>query len=201
MFGLNADIRRITERLATLGYVALAPDLYDGRGRRLLCIARTMRDLRSGQGRTFDDLEAARAWLCQRPDVDASRIGVIGFCMGGGFSLLFAARAPVNAAAVFYGAVPGDASSIEGVCPVVGGYGARDRMFSGQGKRLRSYLDEQGIENDVRFYDDAGHSFMNRHSGLTSRVMSWGPLKVGYNEQAAEDSWKRIEAFFGRHLG
>jgi carboxymethylenebutenolidase len=53
----------------------------------------------------------------------------------------------------------------------------------------------------VRVYPDAGHSYMSDHKGLLARVSSWGPMKVGYNPDAAEDSWRRVEAFFGEHLG
>ena len=71
LFGLNNDIRRIAQRFADNGYVALAPDLYSvGPRRRLLCIRRTMQALRSGEGRAFDDIESARAWLAKRDDVD-----------------------------------------------------------------------------------------------------------------------------------
>src|SRR5580692_3717752 len=101
IFGLNDDIRRITGRVADLGYAALAPDLYDGYGMRLICIAQTMRALRAGRGRPFDDLDAARAFLQKQPGVDGSRVGAIGFCLGGGFALLYAIRAPLEATAVF----------------------------------------------------------------------------------------------------
>src|SRR5208337_3446391 len=112
IFGLNDDIRAITGRLAGLGYVALAPDLYDGHGMRLVCVARTMRTLRRGEGEAFRDLEAARTFLQEQPGVDPSRLGVIGFCMGGGFALLHAVRAPLKAAATFYGDVPETADEL-----------------------------------------------------------------------------------------
>ncbi len=201
IFGLNDDIRRIAGRIADLGYAALAPDLFDAPGPRLICIARTMAALRSGRGRPFDDLEGARAFLQKQQGVDASRIGAIGFCMGGGFALLWAVRAPLGATAVFYGDVPRKSEELRGVCPVVAGYGERDKMFAGQGHRLERLLTELGVEHDVKIYPEAGHSFMNRNKGVLATLGAWGPLKVGYNPEAAEDSWKRIEAFFARHLG
>ena len=88
IFGLNDDIRRITGRVAGLGYAAMAPDLYDGYGLKLICVAQTTRALSRGSGRPFDDLNAARDFLQKQPGVDLSRIGAIGFCMGGGFALL-----------------------------------------------------------------------------------------------------------------
>ncbi len=201
IFGLNDDIRRITARVGDLGYVALAPDLYDGRGMRTLCIARTMMALRSGKGDAFEDLEAARTFLQKQPNVDGSKIGVIGFCMGGGFALLMAVRAPLGAAAVFYGDVPKTAEGLRGVCPVAAGYGGRDRLFASQGERLEKLLTEMGIDHDVKIYPEAGHSFMSQNTGVMATIGAWGPMKVGYNAAAAEDSWARIAAFFGRHLG
>ncbi len=201
IFGLNDDIRRITGRIADLGYVALAPDLYDRPGLRVICVARTMAALRHRDGMAFDDLDAARTCLAARPEVDASRIGVIGFCMGGSFALLYAVRAPLGVAAVFYGEAPKTAKELEGVCPVLGGYGGRDRMFAPHGRRLEEMLSELNVPHDVRIYDDAGHSFMSQHTGLFARISAYGPMKVGYNPVAAEDSWKRIEKFFRQHLG
>jgi carboxymethylenebutenolidase len=201
IFGLNDDIRRIAGRIADLGYVALAPDLYDRPGPRLLCIARTMAALQRRSGNAFDDLDAARAWLSARPEVEAARIGVIGFCLGGGFALLYAVRAPLGVAAVFYGDVPKAAKELEGVCPVLGSYGGRDRIFAPQGRRLEQLLTATNVPHDVRIYDDAGHSFMSQHTGLFAQLSAYGPMKIGYNPAAAEDSWKRIAAFFSRHLG
>jgi carboxymethylenebutenolidase len=201
IFGLNDDIRRITARIADLGYVAVAPDLFDRPGIRLLCVARTMVALGRGAGEAFDDLEAARGWLTTREEVDARRLGVIGFCMGGGFALLYALRAPLGVAATFYGAAPKTAKELEGVCPVLGSFGGRDRVFAPHGRRLERMLSDLGVPHDVRVYADAGHSFMSHHSGVFARLSAYGPMKVGYNAAAAEDSWQRIEAFFREHLG
>jgi carboxymethylenebutenolidase len=201
IFGLNGDIRGITARIASLGYAALAPDLYDGPGPRAICIARTLLTLNRGHGRAFDDLEAARIYLASQPGVDKARMGVIGFCMGGGFALLYAVRAPLGVAATFYGDVPKSADQLRGVCPVLGGYGERDRMFAGQGRRLELMLTELGVDHDVKLYSGAGHSYMSRHEGMLAKLAARGPMRVGYNPAAAEDSWKRIETFFASHLG
>jgi carboxymethylenebutenolidase len=192
IFGLNDDIRAQARRAASLGYAALAPDLLAALGPRPFCLVRAFRDLARGEGRAFDALDAARAWLAAHPAVDSSRLGILGFCMGGSFALLMAARAPLRAAAVFYGAVPKSPAALEGVCPVVAGYGGRDRLFAPQGRRLQQHL---------VIYPAAGHSFMNRHDGVAARLGAWGPMKVGYDPAAAEDSWRRIAAFFAEHLG
>jgi carboxymethylenebutenolidase len=201
IFGLNADIRRITGRFADLGWVALAPDLYDTGPVRALCVMRTMLALRRREGPAFADLEAARTWLAARPDVDGSRTGVVGFCMGGGFALLYSLRAPLSAAGVFYGDVPKTADDLRGVCPVVAGYGGRDRLFVAQGRRLDALLGELGVAHDVRIYPDAGHSYMSRHTGVLATVAGYGPMAVGFDPAAEADSWARIERFFRAHLG
>jgi carboxymethylenebutenolidase len=201
IFGLNDDIRRMAGRFADLGYVALAPDLYDTEGQRILCIARTVMTLNRGEGAAFADLDAARSWLSARPDVDGSRIGVAGFCLGGGFALLYATKAPLGAAAVFYGEVPKTADALRDVCPVLGGYGGRDKPFAAQGKRLADHLAALGKPHDVRIYPQAGHSYMSHHTGVLAAIAAYSPMAAG-NEPAAEaDSWTRIEKFFGEHLG
>jgi carboxymethylenebutenolidase len=165
-------------------------------------MVRAMQDLGRGRDAAFDDLEAARGYLAARPEVDSGRLGVIGFCMGGGFALLMAARAPLGAAAVFYGAVPEDPARLEGVCPVVAGYGGKDRILGEkQAERLEDHLTALGVPHDVRVYPDAGHSYMSDHKGLLATLNAWGPMKLGFNPAAAEDSWQRVDAFFGEHLG
>jgi len=201
IFGLHDDIRRITGRFADLGYVALAPDLFDTGGMRALCILRTFLALRRGDGPAFADLEAARSWLAARPEVDPTRTGVVGFCMGGAFALLYAVKAPLGAAGVFYGQVPPTADDLRVVCPVVAGYGGRDKLFAAQGRRLASHLEVLGVPHDVREYPEAGHSFMSPHTGVMATLGAWGPMAVGYDPQAEADSWQRMKAFFQRHLG
>jgi carboxymethylenebutenolidase len=203
IFGLNDDIRRITGRFADLGYVALAVDLYDTDGPRALCVMRTLLTLaRGGAGRVLDDLEAARAWLGTKPEVDAMRTGVVGFCMGGGFALLYAMRVPLKVAGNFYGDVPKTAAALRGVCPILGGFGGRDRIFAPQGARLQRHLRELGVPHDVEIYPDAGHSYMSHHPpGVLTTLGAWGPMSAGFDAAAEADSWERIERFYREHLG
>ena len=197
-FGLTDDIREIAGHLAAAGYLAAAPDLYsDGGARR--CLVGTFRALVSGRGKALDDIEATRAWLAARPDC-TGRVGVIGFCMGGGFALLTAARG-FGAASSSYGALPKDLDgALRGACPVIGSYGAGDRGFRGAAGRLEGALRRAGVEHDVKEYPEAGHSFMNRH-GLGPAAPVLRVAGIGFHQPSAEDAWGRILRFFEHHLG
>lgn len=196
--GLTDDIREQADRLAAGGYLAFAPDLYSGRGLR--CVLATLRASRSGEGAAYADIEAARKWLLAQPGC-TGRIGIIGFCMGGGFALLSAPRFDFAASAVSYGEVPADARErLAGSCPMVASYGGRDRTLPGRAQRLERALTELGIQHDVKEYPDAGHSFMNR--------INFGPalrpvvrfVGFDYHHPSAEDAWHRILTFFDEHL-
>jgi carboxymethylenebutenolidase len=201
-FGLNDDIRRIAGRFAEAGYAALAPDLYS-HGTRIVCLTRVMVDMMSGGvAREIADIHAAREALAARPELDAARIAVAGFCQGGGFALVAGAQPGFSAAAVNYGVVPSDRSQLDGVCPVVASYGARDRVVGRRmAEQLERHLSALGVAHDVKTYDEAGHSFFSQvdgWQGWLARVPT--PMAVGYDEQAAQDGWRRMLAFFEEHV-
>lgn len=201
VFGLNEDIRRLTDRFAAAGYAALAPDLFDRPGARALCIARTMVSYKTGTGAAFTDIDLAREFLAARPEVDGERIGIAGFCLGGGFAILAALQGPYRVAAPYYGDAPKDVKTLEGICPVVAGYGGRDRLYASHGERLERHLTTLGVPHDVKIYAEAGHSYMSQHEQtLFVRFAARGPMKLGYVESAAEDSWRRMLSFFEKHL-
>ena len=201
-FGVNDDILRIAARFAEAGYPTLAPDFLDGLGPRPICIARFFASLgRPGKGRPYRQLSAADAWLRERPEVDGGPIGMAGFCVGGGFALLYASRADLAVVAPFYAAVPADGSALGGVCPVVASFGGRDRVFGDGGPRLAAILEAAGVDHDIWTYPDAGHSFMSRHDGPLAWLGARTPMHTGYVEAAAVDAWSRTLAFFADHLG
>ena len=196
--GLSDDIKLQADRLAAEGYVAFAPDLYSGRG--IKCVMATLKASRSGAGEAYEDIEAARQWLHERADC-TGKIGIIGFCMGGGFALLSAPRYDFAAASVNYGEVPKDSTErLAGACPVVASYGKRDRGLPGRAERLESALTALGIAHDVKEYPDVGHSFMNR----INVGPAFGPLTkfvgLNYDHASSEDSWQRILDFFEAHI-
>lgn len=196
IFGVEDDIRQIAERFATAGYVALVPDLYS-RGGAVRCVKGVVRALRSGRGQAVDDLTSARRWLAARGDT-TGRVGIAGFCLGGGFALLMAPRG-FDVAAPYYGVLPEDESAFDGSCPVVASFGGRDRALPGAAARLEEELAARHVPHDVKEYPEAGHSFANR-----SPVALPGPLKrvagVGYHHASAEDAWRRVFDFFAEHL-
>jgi carboxymethylenebutenolidase len=196
--GLSDDIKLQADRLAAAGYLAFAPDLYSGRGIR--CVLSTLRASRSGTGEAYEDIEAARRWLAQREDC-TTKIGIIGFCMGGGFALLCAPRYAFQASSVNYGEVPGDAAQrLAGACPIVASFGKRDLGLKGRAQRLEEALTEARVPHDVKEYPNAGHSFMNRiNVGPLGPVMQL--VGLNYVHDASEDAWRRILEFFATHLG
>jgi carboxymethylenebutenolidase len=196
--GLSDDIKDQADRLAAAGYLAFAPDLYSGRGPK--CVIATLQASRSGSGQAYEDLEAARKWLAERADC-TGQVGIIGFCMGGGFALLAAPQFDFAAASVNYGEVPADAAErLAGSCPIVGSYGARDLTLRGRPERLQMALDELGITHDVKEYPDAGHSFMNRINAGPLLGMGVRFTRFNYHHPSAEDAWRRILTFFDEHL-
>ena len=199
VFGLDDVMRGHADRLAGLGYLTLAVDLFSAGGARR-CLVSTMRTMIRGQGRAFADIAAARDHLAGSPDC-TGKIGVIGFCMGGGFALLTAGEG-YDAAAVNYGQLPRDLDeALADACPIVGSYGGRDRSLRGAAGRLDAALEKAGVIHDVKEYPAAGHAFLNdtetgpRVLRPLLRVAGMGP-----EPESAKDTWDRIGLFFAAHL-
>jgi carboxymethylenebutenolidase len=204
LVGMSRDLRSQADWLAGAGYLAVAPDLFRAH-RSAACVVRMMRDTWRRQGATFGDIAAVRRWLAEHPDC-TGRVGVIGFCMGGGFALLLAADHAFEAASVNYGPVPKKAYTEEaftGACPIVGSYGAKDPGNRGAGPRLERILTAVGVDHDIRTYPDAGHSFLNAHDRADLPALLAVQFRLTgdpYREPAARDARRRIVEFFDAHL-
>jgi carboxymethylenebutenolidase len=198
-WGIDDVLRRHADRLASAGYLVYAPDLL-GEGPWLRCIVSTFRALQARVGKPFDLIESCRTRL--RADLDCTgRVGVIGFCMGGGFALLLSAEG-YHAAAVNYGMVPSDIDELAARAgPIVASYGGRDWTVKGV-PALREALRKHDVPHDVEVYPTAGHCFLN---GKPNGPLLFRPMAklshAGPEPASAADAWRRIEDFFAEHLG
>src|ERR1700733_13471423 len=200
IFGLDDVMRGHADRLAGLGYLTLAVDLFSA-GTTARCLVTTMTAMIRGHGRAFADICAARDYLAGSRDC-IGKIGVIGFCIGGGFALLSAGDG-YDAAAVNYGQLPRHLDeTLAGACPIVASYGGRDPSLRGAASRLDAALDKAGVTHDVKEYPAASHAFLN-HAETGPRALR--PLLrvagIGPEPDSAKDAWDRIERFFASHLG
>lgn len=197
-FGLEEVMQRQAKRLAAAGFLTLAVDLYSAGGAKR-CLVPTMTSMLRGHGKAFTDIEVARSWLVESRDC-TGKIGVIGFCMGGGFAMVSAGD--FDAASVNYGQLPRKLDeAVVDACPIVGSFGGKDFSLRGAAAKLETALSNAGIENDVKEYPTAGHAFLNDAEAgpkvlrPLERIVGIGPDPV-----AAQDAWKRIDSFFERHL-
>lgn len=201
-FGLDEHHEDVARRFAHQGYIALAIDLFSRTG---LPEWKTYQDLapfleKFSDSTAIEDVRAATHYLRSRTDVLSDSIGVIGFCMGGLYSLLSACRIPELSAAIdCYGRVTYPVlteakpkSPIDYVsdlhCPLLAFFGAKDKGIPpAQAELLRVKLGETGKTFDLHIYEDAGHAFFNDSRGM-------------FVEEAALDGWKKVYAFFANHL-
>ena len=187
-FGLNDNMRDIARRFAREGYAALAVDLFAGRSRALCMFRLLSSQLLSPLNNSAQrELKAALLSLGSRPEVDAGRLGAVGFCLGGGLVIAWACTDPrLKAIAPFYGTNPRPLEAVARACPVVGSYPGRD-FTAGQGRKLDAALTRHGTPHDIKIYPGARHAFFNDQLSA-------------YDPAAAADSWQRVLAFFGDRL-
>ncbi|MGC2450212.1 MAG: dienelactone hydrolase family protein [Candidatus Sulfotelmatobacter sp.] len=189
-WGLNDWVKEQASKLADGGYVALAIDLYRG---KVADSPEMAHELMRGvpEDRATRDLKAAYDYLAAQHDVKKDRIGSIGWCMGGGYSLDVALAEPHLAATVInYGHLATDPEELKkNHAPVLGLFGGQDRGITPDDvKKFQQAMEKLGKKIDVKIYPDAGHAFENPNN------------KQGYRAEDAADAWKRTVAFLGSSL-
>ena len=206
IFGINAHIRDVAERLAREGYGALAPDYFHRTGPGVeyeyneAGMERGMALLGALQAdEMISDVNAAIAWLEARADAQSDRIGAIGFCIGGHMAYLSACETSVCCVASFYGggvaapAGPGGAQSTIGRTPKIKGrvlclFGDKDgNIPSDQVEAVAAALEAAGVNHETVVYPGADHGF-------------FCDQRESYQEAAATDAWERVKALFAAEL-
>jgi carboxymethylenebutenolidase len=189
-WGLNDNIRSMTERLAGEGYAALAVDLYEGqvaddpdRARQLASASRNRVPA------IQDNLRQARDYLAR--EVEAPKIGSIGWCFGGGWSLATAELLGdrIDAAVIYYGRLTSDPQRLLRVeAPILGIFGSEDRAISVESVReFEAALQKRGQPVEIHIYEGADHAFAN-------------PSGTRYDAEAAADAWRKTRTFLREHL-
>ncbi len=189
-WGLNDWVKEQASKLAGQGYVALAIDLYRGKVADNPDLAHElMRGL--PQDRANRDLQSAFNYLSAQSNVKKDRIGSIGWCMGGGYSLDAALHEPKLAATVInYGHLITDSAEMKKInAPILGNFGGQDQgITSDDVKKFQRAMESAGKKVDLKIYPDAGHGFENPNN------------KKGYRADDTADAWKRTVDFLSANL-
>ena len=188
-WGLNGQIRDVARRLSSQGYIAIVPDLYHG---KVASDPMKAHELVRGLEETeaLGTLEAAVAWVRAQPRGAKSRVGVIGFCMGGGLAQNLALQDPgVSAVVMFYGSPETDPEKLAKLKGALQAhYGELDEGIPVKRvDEFRAAFQKSGRSAEIYVYPGAGHAFM--HEGLPS-----------YRPDAARQAWARTLSFFQKHL-
>lgn len=189
-WGLNDWVKEQASKLADQGYATLAVDLYRGRVAENPDMAH---ELSRGlpQDRAKRDLHAAFEFLAAQPNVKKDRIGAIGWCMGGGYSLDVALQEPSLAADVInYGHLATDTDALQKIhAPILGLFGAQDHGITPDDvHKFEEALKKLGKRVEIKIYADAGHAFENPNN------------KDGYRAEDTADAWQRTISFLTENL-
>jgi carboxymethylenebutenolidase len=188
-WGLDPWVRSVADRMASQGYVAIAPDLYRG---QVATDAQHAHELLRGlpDERALRDIRAASAWVRSKDGGAAKRVGVIGFCMGGRLALLSALdKGPFDAVVVAYGSPETNPARLKTLrAPVLGIFGSTDRGIGrDQTDALEAGLARAGRKGRVIVYDGAQHGFLNdaraaQHDPASS-LLAWAEVREFFAER------------------
>jgi len=188
--GLSDFAKAKADGFGKQGYVALAVDLYRGKVTADPAVAHElMRGL--PEDRAVRDLRAAVAYLRSRADVDRKRIGSVGWCMGGGYSLALALAEPtLSGSVIYYGRLVTDEKTIAGLgVPLLGNFGGEDQGIPPESARaFEERAKTAGKSVDFKIYPGAGHGFASSKDPNTFRAAD------------ARDADARTDAFFAKML-
>src|SRR5271169_509960 len=189
-WGLNDWVKEQTSKLADEGYVALAIDLYRG---KVATTPDEAHQIMRGvpEDRANRDLLAASAYLRSLKIVDPSRVGSIGWCMGGGYSLDLAIADPkLRAAVINYGHLASDDATLKKInAAILGIFGGQDKGIPpADVNKFESQMKALGKTVDIHIFPDAGHAFQNPNN------------KTGYRADDAAQAWTLTTAFLAKYL-
>ena len=189
-WGLNDWVKEEASKLADQGYVALAIDLYRG---KVATTPDEAHEIMRGvpQDRADRDLLAATSYLRTQKNVDRKRVGSIGWCMGGGYSLDLAVADPkLKAAVINYGHLATDDATLKKIsASILGIFGGQDRGIPvADVNKFESQLKALGKTVEIHIFPDAGHAFENPNN------------KQGYRPEDAAQAWKFTVDFLANHL-
>ncbi len=185
-WGLNDQIKAVAADFAGQGYMALALDLMGG------TVAQTPAEA-SALVQSVDPMaatETVAAWLNWGHSAEGGngRVGIVGWCYGGGFALLGSTRAPADATVIYYGKCDLPAERLARLKgPVLGHFGTQDpRMNHEMVGKFEAAMKQDGKEETVYWYD-APHAFAN-------------PTGANYHKAETQLAWQRTLDFFAKNL-
>ncbi len=192
--GLNDHVRDVARRFAKEGYVALAPDFLSRQGGTMKINSSgeglpNIRELVPWQG-LAEDAEAGIRYLRVLPDVRRDRIGVVGFCWGGGMAFITATQArDLKAVVVYYGPSPSPLDLVKDIqAPVMAHYGEKDANINKGIPDTEAAMKKYNKVYDYKIYPGAQHAFNN----------DTNPER--YDAKAAKEAWERTMEFFKKTL-
>jgi carboxymethylenebutenolidase len=191
-WGLDDHIKDIARRFAAEGYFAVAPDLYSRQGNKVATDPNLAGELMGGldQADGLDDLLSTINWIKTQNAAQATRIGVIGFCMGGSYAtMLPCISRDIKAAAPFYGEIPSDDRLQNLNCPMFYAYGENDGWIQRKDvDRLAAAFKKFNKQGEVKVYNGCSHGFFN------------DTRPDVYNAKDAKDAWERSLKLFDQNL-
>lgn len=202
IFGVHAHIRDVCRRLAKVGYLAIAPELFVRQGdvSALTDIQQILKEVvsRVPDKQVMSDLDAAVGWAAALGRGNPGRVGITGFCWGGRITWMYCMHnRTVKAGVAWYGRLVGQETELTPrhpldiaaklSVPVLGLYGGADAGIPQETvARMREALEKGGGASEIFVYPDAPHAF-------------FADYRASYRKEAAEDGWERMLAWFKSH--